>query len=108
MEIGDGCLSNCTCDLKSGYRPTKPPAIGCTKCGNGRIDDGEECDGGIGCDNDCHCVSPTYRVQSFPSIDCELVVSPSSNTSTDSNVENSNSVVVVGSIVGNYLIDSHF
>jgi hypothetical protein len=106
MGIGDGCLPNCTCDLKSGYRPTKPPAIGCTKCGNGLIDDGEECDGGLGCDNNCHCLSPNYRVQSPPSIDCELVVS-SSNTSTDSIVNNSNSVLV-GSIIGNDFIHSYF
>jgi hypothetical protein len=105
MEIGNGCLSNCTCDLKSGYRPTKPPAINCTKCGNGMIDDGEECDGGIGCDNDCHCLSPNYRVQSPPSIDCIDVFSstPLSNTSTNSIVNVPNTALIEG-VVGNYFI----
>lgn len=106
MKIGNGCLPNCTWDLKSGYRLTNPPAIGCTKCGNGVIDDGEECDGGgIGCDNNCHCLSPTYRVQSPPSIDCALVSSstPLPNTSADSIVESPNTVLI-GGVVGNDFI----
>jgi tRNA A-37 threonylcarbamoyl transferase component Bud32 len=56
IEIGEGCeygdigCVNCTC-IAPQYVSTLNITDNCeVKCGNGRKDTGEECDGGVGCD----------------------------------------------------------
>jgi hypothetical protein len=46
-DNGVGCLSNCSCNKIQQYVPTIPPSTDCTKCGNGILDVGEQCDSGI-------------------------------------------------------------
>jgi tRNA A-37 threonylcarbamoyl transferase component Bud32 len=67
---GYGCNLNCTC--ASGYEPTNPPSANCTTlCGNGQINPGEECDGGVGCDSTCHCDRLLgYVPYPTPSVNC--------------------------------------
>ncbi len=40
-------------------------------CGNGVIDENEQCDGGVGCTPFCECKEPTWIPQEPTAIDCE-------------------------------------
>eukprot|EP01105_Mastigella_eilhardi_P019352 TRINITY_DN4545_c0_g1_i2.p1 TRINITY_DN4545_c0_g1~~TRINITY_DN4545_c0_g1_i2.p1 ORF type:complete len:275 (-),score=37.09 TRINITY_DN4545_c0_g1_i2:75-899(-) len=52
---GVGCTSDCKC--KAYYKPTPTPGSSCMlACGDGSLDDNEECDRTTGCGEDCICM----------------------------------------------------
>eukprot|EP00727_Mastigamoeba_balamuthi_P014100 m51a1_g9312 putative serine-threonine protein (514) ;mRNA; f:104753-106523 len=65
----DPNCDNCTCTLGA-YRPL----LGlCSLCGNGRLDAGEQCDGGLGCTLNCTCGSvgtTTWVPQAVAGLNC--------------------------------------
>ena len=40
-------------------------------CGNGVLDESEQCDGGIGCTPYCECKDPTWVPKEPKTVDCE-------------------------------------
>ncbi|KAL7717336.1 Serine-threonine protein kinase [Entamoeba marina] len=60
----DNCLSNCQCE--DGYSPTTEYYCKSTLCGNGELDDGEECDGGNNCGEFCLCLDGFVPDESKP------------------------------------------
>ncbi|KAL7716798.1 Serine-threonine protein kinase [Entamoeba marina] len=60
----DHCLSNCQCE--DGYSSTTEYYCKSTLCGNGDLDDGEECDGDDNCGEFCFCLDGFVPDESKP------------------------------------------